>query len=57
MLAALAVADDIEVDGSLTGMPMITLRPGASLRGGGTELASGGGAVGDEVVASQVTGH
>jgi hypothetical protein len=34
LLDALATADDIEVDGSLTGMPMITLRPGVTLRGG-----------------------
>jgi hypothetical protein len=34
LLDALAVADDIEVTGSLSGMPMITLRPGVRLRGG-----------------------
>jgi hypothetical protein len=34
LLSALAAADEIEVDGSLSGMPMITLRPGVSLRGG-----------------------
>ncbi len=34
LLDALGTADDIEVDGSLTGMPMITLRPGVTLRGG-----------------------
>ena len=34
LLDALQVADDIEVDGSLSGMPMITLRPGVTLRGG-----------------------
>jgi hypothetical protein len=34
LVDALAVADDIEVDGSLAGMPMITLRPGVALRGG-----------------------
>jgi len=34
LLDALATADDIEVDGSLTGMPMITLPPGVTLRGG-----------------------
>ncbi len=34
LLDALETADDIEVDGSLTGMPMITLRPGVTLRGG-----------------------
>jgi hypothetical protein len=34
LLNALQVADDIEVDGSLSGMPMITLRPGVTLRGG-----------------------
>ncbi len=34
LVDALAVADNIEVDGSLAGMPMITLRPGAALRGG-----------------------
>jgi hypothetical protein len=48
LLDALAVADDIEVDGSLAGMPMVTLRPGVSLRGGtlrfgakGVRLTSG----------------
>jgi len=34
LVDALAVADNIEVDGSLAGMPMITLRPGVGLRGG-----------------------
>ncbi|MBV8429871.1 MAG: hypothetical protein JO244_01825, partial [Solirubrobacterales bacterium] len=34
LLDALATADDIEVDSSLAGMPMITLRPGVALRGG-----------------------
>jgi hypothetical protein len=34
LLDALATADDIEVDGSLSGMPAITLRPGTRLRGG-----------------------
>ena len=34
LLDALAVADDIEVTGSLSGMPMITLRPGVRLHGG-----------------------
>jgi len=34
LLDALAVADGIEVDGSVTGMPMISLRPGVTLRGG-----------------------
>jgi hypothetical protein len=34
LLSALAAADEIEVDGSLSGMPMITLRPGVSLSGG-----------------------
>ena len=34
LLDALTTADDIEVDGSLAGMPMITLRPGVTLRGG-----------------------
>jgi hypothetical protein len=34
LLDALASADDIEVDGSITGMPMISLRPGVSLHGG-----------------------
>jgi len=45
---ALTSADDIEVDGSLTGMPMISLRPGVSLHGGtlrfgakGIRLSSG----------------
>ena len=34
LLDALATADDIEVDGTLSGMPAITLRPGTRLRGG-----------------------
>jgi len=34
LLDALATADDIEVYGSLSGMPAITLRPGTRLRGG-----------------------
>jgi hypothetical protein len=34
LLGALAVADDIEIDGSLAGLPMISLRPGVTLRGG-----------------------
>jgi hypothetical protein len=34
LLDAIATADDIEVDGSLAGMPMITLPPGVTLRGG-----------------------
>jgi hypothetical protein len=34
LLDALAGADDIEIAGSLSGMPMLTLRPGVSLRGG-----------------------
>ena len=34
LLDALAKADEIEVDGSITGMPMISLRPGVTLRGG-----------------------
>jgi len=34
LLDALATADDIEMDGSVAGMPMITLRPGVTLRGG-----------------------
>jgi len=33
-LDALATADDIEIDGSLSGMPAIALRPGKRLRGG-----------------------
>jgi hypothetical protein len=42
LLDALAVADDIEVDGSLTGMPMITLRPGVTLRGGTLRFSAKG---------------
>lgn len=34
LLDAVATADNIEVDGSLSGMPSITLRPGTRLRGG-----------------------
>ena len=34
LLTALTEADEIEVDGSLAGMSMITLRPGVTLRGG-----------------------
>jgi hypothetical protein len=34
LLAALSVADEIEVDGTIAGMPMIDLRPGVTLGGG-----------------------
>jgi len=34
LLDALATADDVEIDGTLSGMPAITLRPGQRLRGG-----------------------
>jgi hypothetical protein len=34
LLDALATTDDIEIDGTLSGMPAITLRPGTRLRGG-----------------------
>jgi hypothetical protein len=34
LLAALADADEIEIAGSLHGMPMISLRPGVTLPGG-----------------------
>jgi hypothetical protein len=34
LLDALATADEIEIDGSISGMPMISLRPGVTLRGG-----------------------
>jgi hypothetical protein len=34
LLDALRTADEIEVDGSITGMPMVDLRPGVVLRGG-----------------------
>jgi hypothetical protein len=34
LLDALAAADDIKVDSSLAGMPMITLRPGVDLERG-----------------------
>lgn len=47
-MEALAVAGDIEVDGCLTGMPMLSLRPSVTLRGGtlrfgakGVRLSSG----------------
>jgi hypothetical protein len=33
-MGALVTGDDIEVDGSLCGMPMVSLRPGVRLRGG-----------------------
>jgi len=39
---ALEVASDIEVTGSLSGMPMITLRPGVRLRGGRLRFGSTG---------------
>jgi hypothetical protein len=42
LLDALATADDIEVDGSLTGMPMITLPPGVTLRGGTLRFGANG---------------
>jgi hypothetical protein len=34
LLDALQTADEIEIDGEITGMPMIDLRPGVVLRGG-----------------------
>ena len=34
LLDALATADEIEIDGLISGMPMISLRPGVILRGG-----------------------
>jgi hypothetical protein len=34
LLDALQTADEIEIDGSISGMPMIDLRPGVVLRGG-----------------------
>jgi hypothetical protein len=42
LLDALAVADDIEVTGSLPGMPTITLRPGVRLHGGKLRFGSTG---------------
>ncbi len=42
LLDALRVADDIEVDGALSGMPMIVLRPGVSLRGGALRFGAKG---------------
>jgi hypothetical protein len=42
LLDALATADEIEVDGSLAGMPRITLRPGVALRGGTLRFGSKG---------------
>jgi hypothetical protein len=42
LMDALASADDIEVNGSLTGMPMISLRPGVSLRGGSLRFGAKG---------------
>lgn len=43
LLAAVASdADDIEVRGTVSGMPMITLRPGVTLRGGVLEFGAKG---------------
>jgi hypothetical protein len=42
LLDALAEADDIEVDGSLSGMPAVTLRPGVRLRGGTLRFGASG---------------
>jgi hypothetical protein len=42
LLAALEVADDIAIDGSLAGMPMISLRPGVALRGGTLRFSARG---------------
>jgi hypothetical protein len=39
---ALSAADDIEISGSLTGMPMIWLPPGVSLRGGTLQFGAKG---------------
>lgn len=42
LMDALASAGDIGVNGSLTGMPMISLRPGVSLRGGSLRFGAKG---------------
>jgi hypothetical protein len=42
LLDAVATADEIEIDGSLSGMPAITLRPGTRLRGGTLRFAASG---------------
>jgi hypothetical protein len=42
LLDALQVADEIEVKGSVSGMPMIDLRPGVVLRGGTLRFAAKG---------------
>ncbi len=42
LLDALPVADEIEVDGALSGMPMISLRPGVTLRGGALQFGAKG---------------
>jgi hypothetical protein len=42
LMDALASTDDIEVNGSLTGMPTISLRPGVSLRGGSLRFGAKG---------------
>jgi hypothetical protein len=41
-MAALASARDIDVGGSLSGMPMISLPPGVSLRGGKLQFGAKG---------------
>jgi hypothetical protein len=68
LLDALATADDIEVDGSLVGMPMITLGPGVSrvfVAGHGDHAGGTGGGLsvggslsthGDDVVTLDVEG-
>jgi len=42
LLEVLPAAEDIEIDGSLTGMPMISLRPGVTLRGGALRFSAKG---------------
>jgi hypothetical protein len=42
LLSALTVADEIEIDGLISGMPMIWLRPGVILRGGVLRFGASG---------------
>jgi hypothetical protein len=55
LIEALASARDIEVDGSLSGMPMISLPPGVSLRGGALQFGAKGIRLSSDNVLEDVT--
>jgi hypothetical protein len=54
-MEALASASDIDVDGSLSGMPMISLPPGVSLRGGALQFGAKGIRLSSDNVLEDVT--